>query len=48
MHLTLKQKNVCVCVCTDLEVADGVDEQVGGFEVTVDDVGRVHILKATE
>lgn len=38
-----------MCVCApDLEVTGGVDEQVGGFEVTVQHVGRVDVLEASQ
>ena len=33
---------------TDLEVAVGVEEEVGGLEVPVDDVGAVHRLERAE
>ena len=32
----------------DLEVAAGVEEEVGGLEVAVKDVGGVHVLETTE
>ena len=32
----------------DLELAVGVDEQVAGLEVTVEDVGRVDVLEAAQ
>jgi len=35
-------------VSSDLEVAGGVDEQVGGLEVTVQHVGRVNVLEASQ
>lgn len=42
---------LCVCVFrsrADLEVAGGVDEQVGGLEVTVQHVGRVNVLETSQ
>ena len=35
-------------MCAYLEVAGGVDEQVGGLEVTVQHVGRVDVLEASQ
>lgn len=32
----------------DLEVAGGVDEKVGGFQVAVQHVGRVNVLEASQ
>lgn len=37
-----------MCVCADLEVTGGVDEQVGGLEVTVQHVGRVDVLESSQ
>ena len=33
---------------TDFEVARGIEEQVAGLEVTVQDVGCVHVLEAPQ
>lgn len=33
---------------TNLELAVGIDQQVTGFEITVQDIGRVDVLETTE
>lgn len=33
---------------SDLEVTGGVDEQIGGLQVSVKDVGRVNVLQPTQ
>ena len=38
----------CQSKVTDFEIAVGIEQQVGGFQVTVEDVGRMHCLEGAE
>ena len=38
----------CQSKVTDFEIAVGIEQQVGGFQVTVEDVGRMHCLESAE